>query len=280
MGTTHEIELGKLRLGAGNPLFLIAGPCVIESELHACVMAEKVAKIAGDAGVPYVFKASYDKANRSSLKAFRGPGLKEGLRILEKIKKDFKLPVLTDIHDASQAEPVAEVCDILQIPAFLARQTDLLIAAGKTGRIINIKKGQFLSPWDMDNVAEKVESTGNKKIILTERGTSFGYQNLVVDMRSFPVMQRTGYPVVFDVTHSVQLPGGQGRSSGGQPQFIEPLARAAVGAGVDGIFLETHDNPAAARSDGPNALPLSQLQPLLLKLKGLNTVVRRWSTSS
>ena len=243
-------------------------------------MAEKVAKIAADAGVPYIFKASYDKANRSSVKAFRGPGLKEGLRILEKIKKDLKLPILTDIHDVTQAESAAEVCDILQIPAFLARQTDLLIAAGKTGRIINIKKGQFLSPWDMDNVAEKVESTGNKKIILTERGTSFGYQNLVVDMRSFPVMQRTGYPVVFDVTHSVQLPGGRGQASGGQPQFIEPLARAAVAAGVDGIFLETHDNPAAARSDGPNALPLSQLQALLLKLKGLNTVVRRWSTSS
>ncbi|HEX8880666.1 MAG TPA: 3-deoxy-8-phosphooctulonate synthase [Candidatus Acidoferrum sp.] len=272
--------MGRLRLGAGNPLFLIAGPCVIESELHASVLAEKVAKIAADVGLPYIFKASYDKANRSSLKAFRGPGMKEGLRILEKIKKELKVPLLTDIHDASQAGPVAEVCDILQIPAFLARQTDLLLAAGKTGRIINIKKGQFLSPWDMDNVAEKVESTGNKKIILTERGTSFGYQNLVVDMRSFPVMQRTGYPVVFDVTHSVQLPGGQGRSSGGQPQFIEPLARAAVAAGVDGIFLETHDNPSAARSDGPNALPLSELQPLLLKLKGLNTVVRRWGTSS
>ena len=204
MPAPHEIELGKLRLGAGNPLFLIAGPCVIESELHAQAMAEKVAKIAADAGVPYIFKASYDKANRSSVKAFRGPGLKEGLRILEKIKKDLKLPILTDIHDVTQAESAAEVCDILQIPAFLARQTDLLIAAGKTGRIINIKKGQFLSPWDMDNVAEKVESTGNKKIILTERGTSFGYQNLVVDMRSFPVMQRTGYPVVFDVTHSLK----------------------------------------------------------------------------
>jgi 2-dehydro-3-deoxyphosphooctonate aldolase (KDO 8-P synthase) len=280
MDTTREIELGKLRLGGGNPLFLIAGPCVIESETHARVLAEKIAKIASDAGVPYIFKASYDKANRSSLKAFRGPGMKEGLRILEKIKKDLKLPILTDIHDVSQAEPAAEVCDVLQIPAFLARQTDLLVAAGETGRIVNIKKGQFLSPWDMGNVVEKVESTGNKKILLTERGTSFGYQNLVVDMRSFPVMQRTGYPVVFDVTHSVQLPGGQGRSSGGQPQFIEPLARAAVAAGVDGIFLETHDNPAAARSDGPNALPLSQLQPLLLKLKGLNTVIRRWSASS
>jgi len=279
MGTTREIELGKLRLGAGNPLFLIAGPCVIESETHARVMAEKVAKVAADAGVPYIFKASYDKANRSSLKAFRGPGLKEGLRILEKIKKELKLPILTDIHDESQVKPAAEVCDVLQIPAFLARQTDLLLAAGKTGRAINVKKGQFLSPWDMSNVVEKIESTGNKQIILTERGTSFGYQNLVVDMRSFPVMQRTGYPVVFDVTHSVQLPGGQGNSSGGQPQFIEPLARAAVAAGVDGIFLETHDNPAAARSDGPNALPLGQLQALLLKLKGLNTVIRRWSAS-
>ncbi len=279
MSATREVELGKLRLGAGNPLFLIAGPCVIESETHARVMAEKVAKIAADAGVPYIFKASYDKANRSSLKAFRGPGIKDGLRVLEKIKKELKLAILTDIHDVSQAKPAAEVCDVLQIPAFLARQTDLLLAAGNTGRVINIKKGQFLSPWDMGNVVEKIESTGNKNILLTERGTSFGYQNLVVDMRSFPVMQRIGYPVVFDVTHSVQLPGGQGNSSGGQPQFIEPLARAAVAAGVDGIFLETHDNPAAARSDGPNALPLGQLGALLLKLKGLNSVVRRWSAS-
>ena len=277
MSATREIALGSLRLGGGNPLFLIAGPCVIESEGHARMMAEKVAKVATDAGLPYIFKASYDKANRSSLKAFRGPGLKEGLRILGKIKKELKLPVLTDIHDASEAEPAAEVCDVLQIPAFLARQTDLLIAAGKTGRIINIKKGQFLSPWDMGNVAEKVASTGNTKILLTERGASFGYQNLVVDMRSFPIMQRTGYPVVYDVTHSVQLPGGQGHASGGQPQFIEPLARAGVAAGVDGIFLETHDNPAAALSDGPNALPLAQLLALLVKLKGLSAVVRRWS---
>ena len=277
MSATREIALGSLRLGGGNPLFLIAGPCVIESEAHARMMAEKVAKVATDAGLPYIFKASYDKANRSSLKAFRGPGLKEGLRILGKIKKELKLPVLTDIHDASEAEPAAEVCDVLQIPAFLARQTDLLIAAGKTGRIINIKKGQFLSPWDMGNVAEKVASTGNTKILLTERGASFGYQNLVVDMRSFPIMQRTGYPVVYDVTHSVQLPGGQGHASSGQPQFIEPLARAGVAAGVDGIFLETHDNPAAALSDGPNALPLAQLLALLVKLKGLSAVVRRWS---
>ena len=274
---TNEISLGSLRLGGGNPLFLIAGPCVIESEEHALMIAEKVAQIAADADVPYIFKTSYDKANRSSLKSFRGPGPKEGLRILGKIKKDLKLPVLTDIHDVSQAEPAAEVCDVLQIPAFLARQTDLLIAAGKTGRIVNIKKGQFLAPWDMANVAEKVAGTGNKKILLTERGSSFGYQNLVVDMRSFPIMQRTGYPVVFDVTHSIQIPGGLGNASGGQPQFIEPLARAGVAAGVDGIFLETHDNPAAALSDGPNALPLAQLQPLLMKLKSLSSVVRRWS---
>jgi 2-dehydro-3-deoxyphosphooctonate aldolase (KDO 8-P synthase) len=277
MTLTREIALGSLRLGGGNPLFLIAGPCVIESEAHARMMAEKVAKIAADAGMPYIFKASYDKANRTSVKAFRGPGAQEGLRILGKIKADLKVPVLTDIHDASQAAPAAEVCDVLQIPAFLARQTELLIAAGKTGRIINIKKAQYLSPWDMGNVAEKVASTGNSKIILTERGASFGYQNLVVDMRSFPIMQRTGYPVVFDVTHSVQLPGGQGHASGGQPQFIEPLARAGVAAGVDGIFLETHDNPAKALSDGPNALPLSDLLALLMKLKGLNSVVRRWS---
>ena len=278
MSSTREIALGTLRLGGGNPLFLIAGPCVIESEAHARMMAEKIAKIAADAGVPYIFKASYDKANRSSVKAFRGPGPQEGLRILGKIKTDLKLPILTDIHDASQTGPAAEVCDVLQIPAFLARQTDLLIAAGKTGRIINVKKGQFLSPWDMGNVAEKVASTGNTKIILTERGASFGYQNLVVDMRAFPVMQKMGYPVVYDVTHSVQLPGGQGHASGGQPEFIEPLARAGVAAGVDGIFLETHDNPAAALSDGANALPLAQLPALLGKLKELGALVRRWDT--
>ena len=278
MTLTREIALGSLRLGGGNPLFLIAGPCVIESEAHARRMAEKVAKIAADAGMPYIFKASYDKANRTSVKAFRGPGAKEGLRILGKIKADLRVPVLTDIHDASQAGPASEVCDVLQIPAFLARQTELLVAAGKTGCIINVKKAQYLSPWDMSNVAEKVASTGNSKILLTERGASFGYQNLVVDFRSFPVMQKIGYPVVFDVTHSVQLPGGQGHASGGQPEFIEPLARAGVAAGVDGIFLETHDHPAAALSDGANALPLAQLPALLAKLKELSTLIRRWST--
>jgi 2-dehydro-3-deoxyphosphooctonate aldolase (KDO 8-P synthase) len=277
MTTTHEIQLGSLRLGGANPLFLIAGPCVIETEAHARKMAESIAKIAADAGVPYIFKASYDKANRSSLKSFRGPGLKEGLRILSKIKHDLDLPVLSDIHEPSQAAPAAVVCDILQIPAFLSRQTDLLEAAAKTNRIVNVKKAQFLSPWDMTNVVEKVSAAGNDKIILTERGASFGYQNLVVDMRSFPILKKLGYPVVFDVTHSVQLPGGQGHASGGQPEFIEPLARAGVAAGVDGIFLETHDNPEAALSDGANALPLSQLAGLLKRLKELSTVIRNWS---
>ena len=275
----QEILLSGLRLGAGNPLFLIAGPCVIESETHARMMAERVAKIAADAGVPYIFKASFDKANRSSVNSFRGPGLTEGLRILGKIKAELKLPILTDIHEASQAAPAAEVADVLQIPAFLARQTDLLVAAAKTGRIVNIKKPQFVSPWDMKNAVEKVESTGNRNIILTERGASFGYQNLVVDFRSFPVLQKYGYPVVFDVTHSVQLPGGQGHASGGQPEFIEPLARAGVAAGVDGIFLETHDNPAKALSDGANALPLSELPGLLARLKEISSLVRQWSAT-
>ena len=271
--------MGSLRLGGGNPLFLIAGPCVIESEGHARMMAERVAQIASDAGVPYIFKASYDKANRSSVKGFRGPGLTEGVRILKRIKDELRVPVLTDIHDASQAAPAAQVADILQVPAFLARQTDLLIAAANTGRIVNLKKAQFLSPWDMGNVAEKVASAGNENIILTERGASFGYNNLVVDMRTFPVLRKFGYPVVYDVTHSVQLPGGQGHASGGQPEFIEPLARAGVAAGIDGVFLETHDNPAAALSDGANALPLGQLPELLGRLKELSTMVRRWESA-
>lgn len=276
MTQTGEILLGSLRLGGGNPLFLIAGPCVIESEAHARMLAEKVSQVAATAGVPYIFKASYDKANRSSVNSFRGPGLTEGLKILAKIKSEVKVPILTDIHEPSHAAPAAEVADILQIPAFLARQTDLLVAAGKTGRIINIKKPQFVSPADMENAVEKVASTGNTQIILTERGSSFGYQNLVVDFRGIPQMKKFGYPVVFDATHSVQLPGGQGHASGGQPEFIEPLARAAVAAGVDGLFLETHDNPAAALSDGANALPLAQLPALLARMKELSTLVRKW----
>lgn len=277
MQIAREIAIGKLRVGGSQPLFLIAGPCVIESEGHAMLMAERLAEITAQAGVPFVFKASYDKANRSSSESYRGPGIGEGLRILKKIKERFQLPILTDIHEACQAERAAEVADVLQIPAFLSRQTDLIVAAGKTGRVVNLKKGQFLSPWEMANAVAKVEKTGNYQIFLTERGASFGYQNLVVDMRSFPIMQKTGCPVVFDVTHSVQLPGGAGKSSGGQPEFIEPLARAGAAVGMDGIFVEVHDNPAKALSDGTNALPLAELPALLGKLKQISALVRGWS---
>lgn len=275
--TTREIAIGPLRIGGAQPLFLIAGPCVIESEAHARGIAARIAEIAGERGVPLIFKASYDKANRSSTASYRGPGLTEGLRILAKIKKELQLPILTDVHDVSQVGLAAEVCDVLQIPAFLSRQTDLLVAAGKTGRAVNLKKGQFLSPWEMSNAVEKVVATGNQNILLTERGASFGYQNLVVDMRAFPIMRKLGYPVVYDVTHSVQLPGGQGHSSGGQPEFIEPLARAGVAVGIDGVFLEVHDNPSEALSDGANALPLPRLGPLLLQLKELAALVKTWS---
>ena len=281
MVVSHNFSIGSasgrmIRVGAGAPLFLIAGPCVIESEVHATSMAEQLQTIASDLGVPFIFKASYDKANRSSVSSYRGPGLEEGVRILANIKKRTGVPILTDVHDVSHVSPAAEVCDVLQIPAFLCRQTDLLVAVGRSGRVANIKKGQFLSPWDIAHAAEKVASAGNEKIILTERGTSFGYQNLVVDMRSFPIMRRLGYPVVFDVTHSVQLPGGEGKSSGGQPEFIEPLARAGTAAGADGIFLEVHDDPAKALSDGTNALALELLRPLLQKILKLAAVVREW----
>jgi 2-dehydro-3-deoxyphosphooctonate aldolase (KDO 8-P synthase) len=276
MPPASSFSIGNIRFGAHAPLFLIAGPCVIESESHATGMAERLGAIAAELGIPYIFKASYDKANRTSVSSFRGPQLEEGLRILAAIKKHTGLPILSDVHDVSQVGPAAEVCDILQIPAFLCRQTDLLAAAGRTGRVVNVKKGQFVSPWEMSNAAEKIASTGNEKIILTERGSSFGYQNLVVDMRSFPIMRKFGYPVVFDVTHSVQLPGGAGKSSGGQPEFIEPLARAGTAAGVDGLFLEVHDNPAQALSDGANALPLEQLRPLLRKILRLAALTREW----
>src|SRR5580704_13674068 len=277
MPPLRGFSIGNITTGKKAPLFLIAGPCVIESETHAMGMAERLGAAAAEMGVPYIFKASYDKANRSSVASFRGPGLAKGLRILAAIKKRTGLPILTDVHDISHVGPAAEVCDVIQIPAFLCRQTDLLVAAGKSGRVVNIKKGQFLSPAEIGNAAEKVASTGNEKIILTERGSSFGYQNLVVDMRSFPLMRKFGYPVVFDVTHSVQLPGGEGKSSGGQPEFIEPLARAGVAIGVDGIFLEVHDNPPAALSDGTNALPLGQLHALLSRLTELSALVRGWS---
>ena len=256
-------------IGRGHPLVLIAGPCVIESEEHVHFLAHAIRTIAGE----FIFKASFDKANRSSLTSYRGPGLKEGVRILAGLREEG-FAVLTDIHEPAQAEVAAEGADILQIPAFLCRQTDLLIAAGRTGRTVNIKKGQFVSPHEMRNAAEKVASTGNRKILLTERGTSFGYNNLVVDMRSLEIMRDFGWPVIFDATHSVQIPGGMGHASGGQPQFIPTLARAAVAAGVDGVFLEVHEAPERALSDGPNALRLDHLKPLWEKLQAIHRLVQ------
>lgn len=250
---------------------LIAGPCVIESEEHVRFLAGAIAEIAPE----FYFKASFDKANRSSVASYRGPGLVEGLRSLGLLKK-LGFRVLTDIHEPAQAEAAAEVCDVLQIPAFLCRQTDLLVAAGRTGRIVNIKKGQFVAPQDMAHAAEKVASTGNMRIWLTERGTTFGYNNLVVDMRGLVIMKSLGWPVIFDATHSVQLPGAAGSSSGGQPQFIEPLARAAVAAGVDGVFLEVHEEPARALSDGANALPLQKLGMLWSRLRQVHALVHSW----
>lgn len=256
-------------IARGGPLGLIAGPCVIESEEHALFLAREIRSIAGE----YVFKASFDKANRSSVDSYRGPGLKEGLRILGEVRKQTGVPVLTDIHEVSQVEAAAEVVDILQIPAFLCRQTDLLVAAGRSGKTVNIKKGQFVSPADFRHAADKVASTGNTNIILTERGSSFGYNNLVVDMRGLAIMREFGYPVVFDATHSVQLPGAAGNASGGQPQFIETLARAAVGAGVDGVFVEVHEEPSRAKSDGANALRLDRLAEFLRRIRAIHTVV-------
>ena len=261
------VRLNNIVFGDPKQFVLIAGPCVIESEDSAMRHAEQISKIARDLEISYVFKSSYDKANRSSIRSFRGPGLSEGLKILAKVKKEFQIPILSDVHNVEEAQQAAEVLDILQIPAFLCRQTDLVIACAKTQKIVNAKKGQFLSPWDMKNVVEKIESAGNKNILLTERGASFGYQNLVSDFRSIPIMQSFGYPVVFDATHSVQTPGGLGRASGGEAHFIPTLARCAVAAGADAIFMEVHENPKEAKSDGPNNLALSDLKDLLSDLK-------------
>ncbi len=272
---TKEISIGGIKIGADRPLILIAGPCVIESESATLRHAERLMTICNGLSMPLIFKASYDKANRTSIGAYRGPGLKDGLKILAKVKESLGLPIISDIHSIEQIAPAAEVLDVLQIPAFLCRQTDLLVAAARSGRVINVKKGQFLAPWDMKNVAAKLAASGNENIILTERGASFGYNNLVVDMRSFPVMRSTGYPVVFDATHSVQLPGGQGDSSGGQREFVEYLSRAAVATGIDGIFMEVHEDPDQALCDGPNSIQLSELPTLLKKLRAIDAVVKQ-----
>jgi 2-dehydro-3-deoxyphosphooctonate aldolase (KDO 8-P synthase) len=268
------VSAGAVSFGTGHPLAFILGPCVIESEGHTVDIAIAIAEIAKRAGVPVVFKASFDKANRTSISSFRGPGLKEGLRVLELVRERTALPILTDIHDASQAAPVAAVADILQIPAFLSRQTDLLVAAAKTGRTVNIKKGQFLAPQDMKHAIAKVTDSGNSKVIVTERGVAFGYHNLVVDPRSFPMLRALGYPVVFDVTHSLQLPGAGDGVTAGLAEYIEPMAQAGVAAGVDGVFMEVHEEPSRARSDAANALKLDRLEPLLRRLVALDKIVR------
>ena len=266
-------KVGSVEVG-GWELFLIAGPCVVESESHALKMAHAIRSITERAGIPYIFKASYDKANRTSINAHRGPGIDEALRILGRVRNDVGVAVLTDVHEVSQVRAAAEVADVLQIPAFLSRQTDLIVEAARSGRVVNIKKGQFLAPHDMKNAIEKATSQGTERVMITERGTSFGYSNLVVDFRGLPIMRGLGYPVVYDVTHSLQRPGGLGTSTGGDSQFIEYMARAGVACGVDGVFMEVHDNPAAALSDGPNSLPLERLEPLLEKLKAIHELVR------
>lgn len=267
-----SFSVGDVNFGDGNLSFLL-GPCVVESYDHASKMATSIKEICERVGVGFVYKSSFDKANRSSIDSFRGDGMDRGLEILAKVKQEVGVPAVTDIHEPWQAEKAADVADILQIPAFLCRQTDLLVAAAKTGKAVNVKKGQFLSPWDAKNIVEKLDAAGCEKILLTERGASFGYNNLVVDFRSFPVMSSFGVPVVFDVTHSLQLPGGLGKATGGQSQYIEDFARAGVACGVDAVFMEVHDNPAVAPSDGPNQLPLDRLEGLLSKLKQIHVLI-------
>jgi 2-dehydro-3-deoxyphosphooctonate aldolase (KDO 8-P synthase) len=274
MTHTREFSIGNVQVGGVHSLFLIAGPCVIESQTHCHFLARELKSIASKLRIPFIFKASFDKANRTSLSSYRGPGLVKGLAILERIRDDLTIPVLTDVHEVSQVELAAKSVDCLQIPAFLSRQTDLLLATGRSGCAVNIKKAQFMAPWDMQHAVNKLASAGCQRIILTERGTCFGYNNLVVDMRSLAVMRTLNFPVVYDVTHSLQLPGSQGTVSGGQPEFIEPLARAGVAVGVDGIFMEVHDNPTAALSDGPNALPLDRVEDLLKQLVEIDEIVK------
>jgi 2-dehydro-3-deoxyphosphooctonate aldolase (KDO 8-P synthase) len=278
MSPVTAINVGDISIGGGSRFALIAGPCVIESEAHTTAMAAALIEIARSAGVRLIFKASYDKANRTSGRSFRGPGLAEGLRILAAIKARYGIPILTDIHEPSQAAAAAEVADVLQIPAFLSRQTDLIVAAAQTGRAVNIKKGQFLAPDDVRHAVAKVIDAGNPRVFVTERGTSFGYHNLVVDMRAFPMLREYGIPVVFDVTHSLQLPGGGDGVTAGQAEYIEPLAAAGVAAGVDGVFLEVHDDPARAKSDGQNALRLDLLEPLLRRLVAIDAIVKHAAT--
>ena len=272
--TTKLVKAGNVEIGGGRPLAVIAGPCVIESQESALRHAAALKKTADRVGVPYIFKSSYDKANRSSVNSFRGPGMVKGLEILAEVKKQIGVPILTDVHEIDQIGAVKEVADILQIPAFLCRQTDFVVAVAESGNVVNVKKGQFLAPWDMGNVIEKIRSAGNERILLTERGASFGYNNLVSDMRSLVVMRELGYPVVFDATHSLQLPGGLGSASGGERKFIPALARAGVAAGIDALFMEVHEDPDHALSDGPNSLALELFENVLKAVKAIDTLVR------
>lgn len=271
---TKLVKAGKVEIGGGRPLVVIAGPCVMESRESALRHAAALKEIADRVGVPYIFKSSYDKANRSSVQSFRGPGLVKGLEILALVKEQIGVPILTDVHEIEQITAVKEVADILQIPAFLCRQTDFVIAVAQSGKIVNVKKGQFLAPWDMGNVVEKIRSTGNEQILLTERGASFGYNNLVSDMRSLVVMRELGYPVVFDATHSLQLPGGLGRASGGERKYIPALARAGAAAGVDALFMEVHEDPDRALSDGPNSLAMKDFGRVLAVVKQIDALIR------
>lgn len=273
--STKSVRIGDIEIGAGRPLAVIAGPCVIESRESALKHASLLKEAADRVGVPYIFKSSYDKANRSSADSYRGPGLVKGLEILAEVKKKTGVPLLTDVHEREQVSSVREVADVLQIPAFLCRQTDFVLAVARSERVVNVKKGQFLAPWDIGNVVDKIVSTGNEQVLLTERGVSFGYNNLVSDMRSLVVMRELGYPVMFDATHSLQLPGGLGRASGGERKYIAPLARAGVAAGVDALFMEVHEDPDHALSDGPNSLPLKEFEGLIRMVKEIDGLLKR-----
>jgi len=272
--SVKEVRIGPVTLGGRRPLALIAGPCVIESEGACLEVAAWLKELTRSLGLPLIFKSSYDKANRSSLRSYRGPGLDQGLKVLSRVKRELEIPVLSDVHRFEEVKEAAQVLDVLQVPAFLCRQTDFVLAIAQAGKVVNVKKGQFLAPWDLQNIVEKIESAGNQSILLTERGASFGYNNLVADMRSLVILRQTGYPVIYDVTHSLQLPGGLGTSSGGQREYIPPLARAGVAAGIDGLFMEVHPNPSEALCDGPNSQPLKEVGPLLEQLVALDRIVK------
>jgi len=271
----HNVKIGSITIGGGSPLVLIAGPCVLENEKKAMEIAQELKRITGRVGIPFIFKASYDKANRTSINSYRGPGLKKGLPILKKVKEKLKIPILSDVHCQEDIKEAKDILDIIQVPAFLSRQTDFITKIAHTGKAINIKKGQFLAPWDIKNIIEKITRHNNRRILITERGTSFGYNNLVVDMRGLAIMSKFGYPIIFDATHSVQIPGGKGTSSGGDREFVLHLSRAAVAVGVDGLFLEVHPDPNRAPCDGPNSIALNKIETLLKKIKEIDRIIKK-----